>query len=121
SKAQKQIRTELLPAGATWWMARSARAALMALHLSGVVFRRRWKPPRLKLWEGPFADPHQQLPQAPDVAARRRAGRRRWRARRRARNATSASHCPTSCGDADSGARLRGPVWAVLIKSRPGT
>jgi hypothetical protein len=29
-------------------MVKSARAALMALHLSGVVFRRRWKPPRLK-------------------------------------------------------------------------
>ena len=51
----------------------------MAMHLSGVVFRRRWKPPRLKPWEGPFADPAQRLPQAPDVAARRRAARRRWR------------------------------------------
>jgi hypothetical protein len=81
TKVQKQVRVELLPAGATWWMARSARAAMMALHLSGVVFRRRWKPPRLKPWEGPFADPHQRLPQAPDVAARRRAARRRWRAR----------------------------------------
>ena len=30
---------------------------MMALHLSGVVSRRRWKPPRLKPWEGPFADP----------------------------------------------------------------
>lgn len=27
---------------------------MMALHLSGVVFRRKWKPPRLKPWEGPF-------------------------------------------------------------------
>jgi hypothetical protein len=86
SKAQKQIRLEMLPAGADWWLARSARAALMALHLSGVLFRRRWKPPRLKPWEGPFADPHQRLPQAPDVAARRLAARRRWR--ERARNAT---------------------------------
>ncbi len=82
TKVQKQVRVELLPAGATWWMARSARAALMALHLSGVVFRRQWKPPRLKPWEGPFADPTQRLPQAPDVAARRRAARRRWQARR---------------------------------------
>ena len=82
TKAQKQVRVELLSAGATWWMARSARAALMALHLSGVVFRRRWKPPRLKPWEGPFEDPTRRLPQAPDVAARRRAARRRWRARR---------------------------------------
>ena len=81
TKVQKQVRVELLPAGATWWMARSARAALMALHLSGVVFRRQSKPPHLKPWEGPFADPHQRLPQAPDVAARRRAARRRWRMR----------------------------------------
>jgi hypothetical protein len=81
TKMQKQVRVELLQAGANWWMARSARAALMALHLSGVVFRRQWKPPRLKPWEGPFADPTQRLPQAPEVAARRRVARRRWRAR----------------------------------------
>jgi hypothetical protein len=49
---QKQIRMEMLPVGAKWWMARSARAALMALHLSGVVFRRRRKPARLMPWEG---------------------------------------------------------------------
>ena len=76
SKAQKQIRAKLLPAGADWWLARSARAALMALHLSGVVFRRKWKPPRLKLWEGPFADT-QRLPQHPSVAAERAAARKR--------------------------------------------
>jgi hypothetical protein len=81
SKAQKQIRAEMLSAGADWWLARSARAALMALHLSGVVFQRKWKPPRLKPWEGPFDDPTRRLPQAPDVAARRRAARRRWRVR----------------------------------------
>ena len=81
TKAQKQLRLEMLPAGAVWYMARSARAALVALHLAGVVFRRRWKPPRLKPWEGPFADPTRRLPQAPDVAARRRAARRRWRPR----------------------------------------
>jgi hypothetical protein len=88
TRVQKQVRVELLQAGANWWMARSARAALMALHLSGVVFRRQWKPPRLKPWEGPFADPTRRLPQAPDVAARRRAARRRWLARHRVRNAT---------------------------------
>jgi hypothetical protein len=87
SKAQKQVRLEMLPAGADWWLARSARAALMALHLSGVVFRRKWRPPRLKPWEGPFADPHQRLPLAPDVVAQRRAARRRWRLHQRARAA----------------------------------
>jgi hypothetical protein len=87
SKTQREVRAELLPAGATWWMARSARAAMMALHLSGVAFRRHWKPPRLRPWEGPFADPTRRLPQAGDVAARRRAARRRWRARQRVREA----------------------------------
>src|SRR5215813_4058984 len=90
SKAQKQIRLELLPSGATWWMARSARAALMALHLEGVIFRRKWKPPRLKPWEGPFADPTQRLPQAPDVAAERAAARKRWRLRQANRARESA-------------------------------
>jgi hypothetical protein len=79
------IRAQLVPAGADWHLVRSARAALMALHLSGVIFRRRWKPPRLRPWEGPFADPTQRLPQAPDVAAQRRAARRRWRVREAAK------------------------------------
>jgi hypothetical protein len=47
TKAQKQLRLAMLAAGADWWLVRSARAALMALHLSGAVFRRKWKPPRL--------------------------------------------------------------------------
>jgi hypothetical protein len=55
-RAEKQIRAELLPAGAAWWMARSARAALTALRLSGVIFKRRREPPRLQPWEGPFSD-----------------------------------------------------------------
>ena len=70
---------------------RQRRAGLMALHLAGVVFRRRWKPPRLKPWEGPFADPTRRLPQAPDVAARRRAARRRGRLRQRAAAAQRAA------------------------------
>ena len=45
---QKLVRAEMLPTGAMWWMVRTARAALMALHLSGVPFRRKWKPPKLK-------------------------------------------------------------------------
>ena len=85
SKAQKQIRLEMLPAGAEWYMARSARAALMALHLSGVVFRRKWKPPRLQPWEGPFADPMRPLPRHRLVAAEQNAARRRWRERLRQR------------------------------------
>ena len=79
SKVQKQVCFEMLPVGADWWLARSARAALIALHLSGAVFRRKWKPPRLKPFEGPFADPNERLPQAPNVAAQRRVARRRGR------------------------------------------
>jgi hypothetical protein len=81
SKVQKQIRVEMLPAGAVWWMARTARAAMMALHLSGVVFRRKWEPPQLLPWEGPFTDPTRRLPQHPNVAAERREAKRRYRLR----------------------------------------
>jgi hypothetical protein len=103
SKVQKQVRLQMLPAGADWWLARSARAALMALHLSGVVFRHRWKPPLLKPWEGPFADPTRRLPQAPDVAIRRRAARRRWRVRQ--------SHARETSNDA-----LLGPSAAIAFR-----
>jgi hypothetical protein len=74
----------MLPAGTVWWMARSANAAMMALHLSGVPFLRSWKPQPLEPWEGPFADPNRQLPQEPTVAAERRAAMRAWRERQRA-------------------------------------
>jgi hypothetical protein len=87
SEAQKQARAEMLPAGAVWWMARSANAAMMALHLSGVPFLKPWEPPQLEPWEGPFADPHQRLPQEPTVAAERRAAMWVWRRRQRERKA----------------------------------
>jgi hypothetical protein len=93
SSTQKQVRAELVQAGGDWWLARSARAAMMALHLSGVPFRRPWQPPPLEPWEGPFADPHQRLPQHPEVAARRRQEQRRYRERQRARrDAAIADH-----------------------------
>jgi hypothetical protein len=88
SGVQKQVRAELLAAGAEWWMARSANAAMTALYRSGVAFRRPWEPPPLESWEGPFANPNQRLPQEPGVAARRREEQRRYRDRRRARKAT---------------------------------
>ena len=87
SKTQKQFRLEVLAAGAEWWMARSANAAMMALQLSGVQFCRPWVPQPLEPWEGPFADPNQRLPQEPSVAAERRAAQQRWRQRQRARKA----------------------------------
>jgi hypothetical protein len=91
SKVQKQIRAEMLPAGAKWWMARSARAALMALRRSGVPFRYEWEPPRLERWEGPFTDPTQRLPQHPEVAAERATAAKRRRERKREREAALAA------------------------------
>jgi VRR-NUC domain len=52
SKAQKKVRAELVLAGAEWWMARSARAAMMTLHRSGVVFRRQGSCHRSSLGRG---------------------------------------------------------------------
>jgi len=43
------------------------------------------EPPQLRPWEGPFADPTRRLPQAPEVAAQRRAAQQRWRERQRVR------------------------------------
>jgi hypothetical protein len=54
---------------------------------SGVAFCRSWESPPLAPWEGPFADPHQRLPQEARVAAQRRAEQRRWRERQLARKA----------------------------------
>jgi hypothetical protein len=46
--------------------------------------RRPWKPPDLRAWEGPFADPTKRLPQAPEVAAHRPEVTRRCRGRENA-------------------------------------
>jgi len=54
SPAQKKVRSELLAASAEWWMARTWRAAPMALHLSGVPLRPPWTPQPLDPWEGPL-------------------------------------------------------------------
>jgi hypothetical protein len=52
----------LLKAGAgTWWMARTARAAMLRLCKEGVVFRKLWTPPPLAVWEGPFTGAEKQL------------------------------------------------------------
>jgi hypothetical protein len=83
TKAQKQIRRELLAVGCEWWMARSARAALTALYRAGVPFRRPWRPPVLQPWEGPFTGNEARLPQHPKVASERREANRRWRERKR--------------------------------------
>jgi hypothetical protein len=97
SPSQRTAREAILRAGAQWWVARSANAAMWSLARSGVRFRtrtrddgttERWRQPRLARWEVPRRDPAEPRPNAPDVAARRRAARQRWRERQRAPNAT---------------------------------
>jgi hypothetical protein len=87
SKVQRQVRDELLAAGVKfWWLARTPRACLLALHLSGVPLIR-WRPPKEPLpeWEGPFPNPHVRLPMHPVVARERAAAQQRYRERRRER------------------------------------
>jgi hypothetical protein len=87
SRAQRQVCAEVRAAGADWYLARSAAAALEALRRSNVPLLRRWEPP-LAAWEGPFSHCNKPLPQEPGVAARRRQAQRAWRERRkRAREA----------------------------------
>jgi hypothetical protein len=87
TRAQRQIRVELVKVGCSWWMCRTARSALTALHIENVPFRRRWKKPRLAKWEGPFNGTELRLPQHPQVAAERRAAQQRYRQSQRARKA----------------------------------
>ncbi len=92
SKAQREVRTELLKAGAgTYWLARGACAAMVALCKEGVVFRRPWTPPQLAVWQDPFTGAERELPQSPETAAQRRAAVRRRRARQRDREAALAA------------------------------
>jgi hypothetical protein len=95
SKVQRQVCAELRAAGAVWYLARSAEAALVALRLSNVPFRHPWTPPPLQRWQGPFTGEMicsgQRLPQAPEVAAQRRAAQRAWRERQRQRVRDAAS------------------------------
>lgn len=95
SPAQREAALEIQATGASWFLARSARAALAGLALAGVRLGR-WRPPkRLRPWEGPFSDPNQRLPMHPEVAREQRAARRRWRARQRAREAAQRSAQPS--------------------------
>jgi hypothetical protein len=82
SKVQRQIRVELLQAGAAWFLARTPRAALAALALAGVPFKRPWKAPPLQPWEGPTMA--ERLPPSPELVIQSRQAVRRWRERHRA-------------------------------------
>jgi hypothetical protein len=113
SKVQKQRRLEILAAGGDWWLARSSRAALVGLHRAGVPFRRRWKPPKLQIWEGPFSSLTPPPPLAPEVVAERRAAKQRWRAQQRERRAAQHT-APARCGGAQT---PDGPVLAAARKT----
>ena len=81
TKAQKQVRAELVGMRCSWFMARSANAALVALQRAGVPFREPWEVPRLEPWEGPWEDPAQRLPQHSEIAAQSREANARYRAK----------------------------------------
>jgi hypothetical protein len=86
SKVQKAVRLELLQAGASYYWARTARAAMTALVCQGVALRRKWKPRQLREWEGPSET--QCLAIEPTAKAQRNAAQRAWRERhKRAREA----------------------------------
>jgi hypothetical protein len=93
---QLAVREALLAAGADWWEARSANAAMAALAESGVQFRmitrgdgkiECWRQPDLAPWEVPRRDPAEPRPAGPELAEQRRITQRRWREDQRARKA----------------------------------
>jgi hypothetical protein len=92
SPAQKQLRDDVLPTGARYYMARTAAAALAALKRERVPFSKTWTPPALEEWAGPFDfdDPTRRLPQHPVVAAERREEKRRYRLRKEIREREAA-------------------------------
>jgi hypothetical protein len=95
--AQREIRRELLAAGAVWQAVRSARGALFALHRLYVPFGRKWTVPHLPQWEMPASEPAQ-LGYPPDVAAARRAAKRRYVERARERKALGRAGAPAGGG-----------------------
>jgi hypothetical protein len=88
SKRQRQIREQLLAAGATWFLARTPRAALAALALANVPFKREWRPGRIEPWEGPTTA--ERLPPSPELVVEGRQAVRRWRERQRLKAAVQA-------------------------------
>jgi hypothetical protein len=85
SRAQKEIRLEILRAGGRWFLVRTARAGLVALHRSRVPFRRPWTPPVLEAWEKPVTDPTQPMVWHPAVLHQWREDKKQQRERQRAR------------------------------------
>jgi hypothetical protein len=85
SRTQRLMREAIVSAGGVWWLARSAPAAITALHLSGVKLRARnggrFRPPRLPTWEEPVQDPALFKPMHPAAVAARSSARQRQRER----------------------------------------
>ena len=75
----------MLKAGVQWWCCCTATAALTVLYRPGVPLSE-WKPPPLEAWEEPVSDPDHMI-WAPQVLARWREDRARWRERARDRQA----------------------------------
>jgi hypothetical protein len=74
SLPQRAVRDALLPAGAQWWVCRTARAAMWVLARSRVLPHADhdngtcecWQLPKLPAWELPKCDPQERRPRAPE-------------------------------------------------------
>jgi len=82
----------MIAAGCRWFECKTANAAMVAIASCGVKFRtiinedgtvERWQKPRLADWEQPRGHPSEMRPLHPEVAAQRRATRRRSQERKR--------------------------------------
>jgi hypothetical protein len=123
SKVQRQIRDELLAAGVKWWwLARSPRACLMALHLSGVPLIG-WKPPSsLERWAGPFQNPYARLPQHPATRRERAEAQQRYRVGKEMREREAALRAAAGGvpSTPNGGGAAAGPVGMARIAAVGG-
>jgi hypothetical protein len=115
SRTQKAMRKEILAAGGDWWLARSERAVVMALHLSGVRLRARsggrFHPPKLPPWEMPTNDPSLFKPLHPAAVAQQSSARQRQRERvRQQRRALWEAEEAEQSREADDGEAVIVPV-----------
>ncbi len=91
SSAQEEVRLQILRAGGMWFLVRTARAALVALHGVGIRFRRPWKTPVLEPWEQPVSDTAQPMVWHPEVLRQWREDKKRRRSRERQRACKAAN------------------------------
>jgi hypothetical protein len=119
SEAQRDVRLQILRAGGMWWLVRSVRAGLTALHRSGVELRtragRQWVPPVLPAWEEPVSDLEQPIVWHPAVLRQWREDKARSRARQREREAAlAAKQCQPKNIDGAAGRPIDCDHSAVL-------